>query len=280
MRDERRAALRCGTILHALVIIWLAAFSRAASADGCEGTVTLGAIEWPPYTIWEGDRFASGLDIDLMAAIFGKAGCKLHILRMPFKRALKNVELGNLDGMPTVSFTETRAGFGHYSVPVRDEVIAAFVRASLPEKQRPQSFETLKASTLRIGVVLGGWYGPAFEQALASDPGFQSRVSTFEDFETLFRALEAGLIDVAVNDIAGGRYVAERTVGSGTIQLLPFAVHVNSVHILLSRKTQSEATLAALDQAINAMREDGTIDQITERYLPVALLEKFVNTQP
>ncbi len=270
----------CRALLKALFLVWLAAFAAPASADGCGRTITLGAIEWPPYTIWEGDRFASGLDIELMAAIFGKAGCSLHILRMPFKRALRDVELGELDGMPTVSFTEERARFGYYSAPVRSEVIAAFVRDSMAESDRPRSFDGLVASPVRIGVVLGGWYGPAFEKTRAADATFRARIKTFEDFETLFRALEAGLVDVAVNDIAGGRYVAERTIGSGNIQLLPFAVHVNDVHILFSRKTLAEPDVAAINQAITTLRKDGTIDRITERYLPVALLEKFAASQP
>lgn len=267
-------------VICALTLFWLAALDRPASAEGCDRTITLGAIEWPPYTIWAGDQFAAGLDIELMAAIFGRAGCSLHIIRIPFKRALRNIELGELDGMPTVSFTEDRAIFGHYTVPVRDEVIGAFVRADMVDEARPPSFDVLTSTPLRVGVVLGGWYGAAFEKARANDPAFRSRIQTFEDFEILFRALEAGLVDVAINDIAGGRYVAERTVGSGAIQLLPFAVHVNSVHILLSRKTQTEADVATINNAITGLKEDGTIDRITERYLPVALLEKFAGQQP
>jgi len=280
MHGERRQHLIGRTLLISLISAWLALSGRPAHADGCGETITLGAIEWPPYTIWEGDRFASGLDIELMAAIFGKAGCKLHILRMPFKRALRDVELGQLDGMPTVSFTDERAQFAYYSVPVRSEVIAAFVRDTQPEGDRPQSFDGLVASPLRIGVVLGGWYGPAFEKTRAEDAAFRARIKMFEDFETLFRALKAGLVDVAVNDIAGGRYVAERTIGSGKIQLLPFAVHVNDVHILFSRATTEEPTVTAINEAIATLRKDGTIDRITERYLPVALLEKFAGSQP
>lgn len=280
MQGEGRPHLTCRVLMKALFLVWLAAFARPASADGCGTGITLGAIEWPPYTIWEGDRFASGLDIELMAAIFGRAGCKLHILRMPFKRALRDVELGRLDGMPTVSFTEERAAYGYYSAPVRSEVIAAFVRESLPEADRPHTFKALAESPLRIGVVLGGWYGPMFEETRAKNAAFKARIATFEDFEILFRALEAGLVDVAVNDIAGGRYVAERTIGSGNIQLLPFAVHVNDVHILFSRKTLEEPTVAAINQAIATLREDGTIDRITERYLPMALLEKFAGSRP
>ncbi|SDD85182.1 substrate-binding periplasmic protein [Kordiimonas lacus] len=272
--------MTCRALITAVMMVWLTAFGRPAHAEVCDNTITLGAIEWPPYTIWEGDRFASGLDIELMAAIFSKAGCNLHILRMPFKRALRDVELGVLDGMPTVSYTEERAIFGYYSVPIRNEVIAAFVSASLAEDRRPQTFEHLASSPLRIGVVLGGWYGPAFEEARASNAAFKARVKTFEDFEILFRALEAGLIDVAVNDIAGGRYVAERTIGSGSVQLLPFAVHVNDVHILLSRKTRTEAEINAISQAITTLKKDGTIDRITERYLPVGLLQKFTAPTP
>ncbi|NVJ68759.1 MAG: transporter substrate-binding domain-containing protein [Alphaproteobacteria bacterium] len=245
----------------------------------CSHALTIGVIDWPPYAIWTNDNSASGLDIELMAAVFGEAGCTFQIMKMPFKRALRDVGDGRIDGVPSVSYTNERAAFGMYSAPVRKEVIGVFVRSGMPAGNRPKSFEELIKSNHRIGIVLGGWYGAAFDKAMKTEPGFRKRIQSIEDFETLFRSLQAGLVDVAINDVAGGRYVAERTMGSGTVQLLPFAVHVNDVHFLFSRKSVKQADIDSINQAIVALEKFGTISRITERYLPIALLDKLADMQ-
>lgn len=257
-------------------VVCLAICGGQAQA-ACSHTLTIGVIDWPPYSIWAEDNTASGLDIELMTAIFGEADCNFQIMKIPFKRALRDVADGRIDGVPSVSRTDERAAFGMYSAPVRKEVIGVFVRSTMPIENRPTSFDDLVKSNHRIGIVLGGWYGAAFDKAIKTEPGFKSRIHSIEDFETLFRSLEAGLVDVAINDVAGGRYVAERTVGSGTVQLLPFAVHVNDVHFLFSRKSMTQEDVARIDQAIMALEKSGTIPRMTERYLPVALLDKLAD---
>ncbi|NVJ97041.1 MAG: transporter substrate-binding domain-containing protein [Alphaproteobacteria bacterium] len=227
-------------------------------------------IHWPPYINWQTEGLPSGLDIELVKAIFDTAGCRYRFMKVPFKRTLRDIEDGRLDGSPLISHTEDRARYGHYSVPVRTEAIGAFTLRGR-KGPKPASFSALVASDLKVGVVLGGWYGQAFEAAMKENMAFRSRLTNFKDFETLFKALEAGLVDIAINDVAGGHYVARQLMKESEIALLPFFVHENEIYFFFSRKTVSVEDVGQLNLAITKFRASPAYNALLHRYLTGAL---------
>lgn len=253
----------------------LPALTSSGAHAACSKVVSLGMIDWPPYIIWDGNIRPSGLDMELIDAVFQTAGCTYTVHQLPFKRALKHVETGHVDGAPLVSYLPERARFGHYTLPLRQEIIGAFVRAETPTADRPQEFDDLVTSDKKVGIVLGGWYGPRLERAMANNANFRARVQTHEDFEALFQALATGAVDVAINDVAGGRYIAERTISDGAVHLLPFAVNVNEVHLLLSRKTVSNSDIETLNAAIALFRRSPDYQLVLNRYLPAEFMKNF-----
>lgn len=252
-------------------IVGLSVLAMPVQAN-CSKIITFGVIDWPPYIVWGGEQKPSGLDIALIDGIFNEVDCKYEIRHMPFKRTLRDVETGQIDASPFVSITEERALFGFYSLPVRPEIIGAFMVASRKDGALPADFNALAQSSLTIGIVLGGWYGPAFDSAREQVPGFRERVTSFEHFKDLFRALQTGAIDVAINDMAGGNYMARRLGADEDILPLPFAVHKNDVHLFFSRKSVSARDAALIDAAILSFQQSDTYNKLLARHLPKDML--------
>ncbi|TNE65106.1 MAG: transporter substrate-binding domain-containing protein [Alphaproteobacteria bacterium] len=232
------------------LVLALMCFWAIPAHAACSKTLTFATLDYPPYVHWEKDGSATGLDADILAAVMKRAGCTYQFQQMPFKRALRAVAYGNLDGMPAVSFTKDRAAQAHFSLPIRHEVIAAFVRSEDTADARINSLPALVRSGRKVGYVLGGWHGEEFDAAIAGNAHFRDRLSAADEFLTLFRWLDSGLIDVAVVDLLIGQQMARDHADLRPMQALSFPVNVDTLHIMLSNKTTSDADIAALNRAV------------------------------
>ncbi|MCJ9429886.1 substrate-binding periplasmic protein [Kordiimonas marina] len=241
------------------LLVWVlaaAAGTLAASeaSFACSKTLVFGTTDYPPYVIWQKDGRVSGLDADLLAGVMKRAGCAYRFKWVPFKRALRDVAFGALDGMPVVSQNPERAKTGYFTLTMRHEFIAAFVRADDSRALAMTSLDGLIASNLKVSYVLGGWHGKAFMDAVEHNANFKRRVRTVTDFETLFKALHAGLTDIAVVDILIGRQILKDHPTLGPILALPFPVNTDNLSMMLSKKTVTEADVAKINAALKAFR--------------------------
>ena len=264
---------------------WLPGFAMlalfpcwAAFAD-CSKALTFGMLDFPPYLTWQDGMGARGLDADILKGVMDAAGCRYTVQQVPFKRALRDVVSGELDGMPFVSYTAERAGHAWFTQPVRREMIGAFIRQ---EDADTRSFETLDAiitSDARVGVVLGGWHGAVFSMTVKDNAGFASRITTAGDFVTLFRWLRAGMIDVAIVDVLNGFYLIQQHRDLDHIIAAPAQINVNDVHLMLSKKTVSESDFAKIEAAITAFRATDGYQSLFLSYAPAKLATFLANPE-
>jgi polar amino acid transport system substrate-binding protein len=229
-------------------------------------------IAFPPYISFDALGEPHGLDVDILRRTMALAGCDFTLREVPFKRALRDVKLGHLDGMPSVSRTPEREDSNFFSQAMRQEVVGGFARAGNTEIHSISSFDALVTSDLKVGVVLGGWYGPAFTNAMANNPAFHARVQTSSDFLTLFRWLEAGIVDVAIVDMLSGYHVSKQAGFNDRIEALSFSVNVNDLHLMLSRATVSDADLKAIDAALAAFKRSPDYRALLRLYGPDKLM--------
>jgi len=255
------------------LLVWiLAAAAGTLAASGasfaCSKPLVFGTADYPPYVIWQKDSHVSGLDAELLAEVMKRAGCTYRFKQVPFKRALRDVAFGGLDGMPVVSHNAERAKTGYFTLTMRHEFIAAFARADDSRALKLTSLDGLIASNLKVSYVLGGWHGKAFMDAVEHNAAFKRRVSTVTDFETLFKALHAGLTDIAVVDILIGREVLKHHPGASPVLALPFPVNTGKLSIMLSKKTVAKEDVASLNTAIRAFRASPDYMKTIHAYAP------------
>ncbi len=120
-------------------------------------TLTVATDVWPPFRMLaENDDF-QGLDIDILRQLQARSGIVLTLKRVPWGRALKQMQTGQADLMIGLAHTEERAAFIDYLQPSYYQCRPAFYGkpAAVAGLRR---YEDLRGR--EIGYVLNSAYFP------------------------------------------------------------------------------------------------------------------------
>lgn len=80
------------------------------------GMITVATDLWPPFRMQDDDGLY-GLDMDLLELVGKHAQLFFDVQRMPWRRALRELELGNIQMMVGLAHTAERAEYIHYLEP-------------------------------------------------------------------------------------------------------------------------------------------------------------------
>lgn len=245
------------------VVTAMALMALAAQAQACRLSMAL--EQWPPYIFSPPQGAPSGLDLELAQAILKEAGCTLQLLpELPAARRQVLFEQGGIDLLLAASATPERRRNARFSIAYRHESVGLFTRSNLlPQYQNLASLDALLKRKLPLLAPKVGWYGPAYarlQPALAA----AGQLSTFTSFQQGVRMLDAGRADLIMGDRAALRHEA-RELGVA-ISPLPLVVRRAPVHLMLNKRSTSQAELARIDAAIVRLERQGVLAHIRNRY--------------
>ena len=227
--------------------------------------MTMALEQWPPYVYRDAQGSYTGLDLELLRAIFREAHCILVTLpELPTARRQLLFQKGGLDLMPAASDTSERHAYARFSVSYRDETVGIFGKAGAPVVQRQvASFAQLargKASLLAPKV---GWYEADYA---ATRPALEKhgRLNTFGSFRQGILMLDAGRADLLLGDVLAVRHEARQQ--GVALAALPFLALRAPVHLMLNARTTSAADLARLNAAITRLEQRGVLAAIRNNY--------------
>ncbi len=104
-------------------------------AQACRMTMAL--EQWPPYLYRDAQGNYTGLDLELLRAIFKEARCTLlSVPELPTARRQLLFQKGELDLLPAASDTSERHAYARFTVSYRDETVGIFGKAGTPAAQR------------------------------------------------------------------------------------------------------------------------------------------------
>lgn len=255
-------------VIVALLLAVASTIATAATpAAPAKPVVRLASLEWEPYI---GTNMPDqGYVAALIRAAFADQGMQVEIEFYPWARALHLARTGAVDGLMPEYFDASRENEFEYSAPFPGGPLVLYKRrgdatafSTDPTKHQDQALRALKAK--RFGVVRGYLNTPVFDAAtyLAKEEA--------SDDATNLRKLVYSRIDLAVID----RRVAEHLMrtqypdyGAKIVPMDP-ALADNRLHIAFSRKSPRKAqALAAFNRGLAAMRKDGRIDALYQRYI-------------
>lgn len=239
----------------------------AAGADASACVLRAG---WDPYGLYmyrdENGR-ETGADIELMRALADGAGCAIEFRELPWARLLRQIESGAIDLTASVSYTTEREAYAHFSMPYRRTEMGVFVRTA---ESRGWAFDDLRdivETGFRLGVIQDYYYGDEFE-ALRNDPAFAAHLDISSDYPSIIRKLVHGRIDGLLADDVGVMRAEARQLGMREfVERHPLPMPGDDLHVMFSRKSVDPAVVAAFDDAIARMRDDGRLRAILERFL-------------
>ncbi|NVM75776.1 polar amino acid transport system substrate-binding protein [Duganella sp. SG902] len=245
------------------VLSAIAILGMAAQAQACELSMAL--EQWPPYLYSQPTGAPAGLDWELAQAIVKEAGCKLAVQpELPTARRQRLFEQGQLDLMLSASDTAERRRYARFSLAYRHESVGVFSRSNARRRyQHITSMDALLNSKLALLAPKVGWYGAAYARAQPTLSA-TGRLSTFTSFQQGLRMLDAGRADLILGDSGALRHAA-RAQGVA-ISPLPLVALRAPVHLMLNKRTTTQAELDRINAAITRLEHQGVLGAIRGRY--------------
>lgn len=201
-----------------------------------------------------------GIDIDIArAALRQFGGPELSVQRVPFRRALAMLKLGEADLTVGLGRTPEREELLAFSRPYGNEVWYQFLGAKALAP-RVQSLDDLHE--LHVGVVQGHSLPASLEAAL------RGRVSRVTSREALLRMAAAGHVDLAVMERMTGRWLQLELGLQDRLRAEAFELRSGGApHMGFSRRSaEAMAALPLMDRGIERLAAKGWA-RFEERYL-------------
>lgn len=205
----------------------------------------------PPFMYADASNHtAIGLYPALIAEAFRRMAVSVELKPLPWRRALKQLELGNA-GLGGIYQNQERKQKFDYSIPLFEEQIAIYSLAANGHDLR--NLRDLYGK--RVGVINGWYYSDEFTAALKSG---LITVQSVADDKTNMRKLQLGRLDAVLAIIQSGDGALHAMALEGVIARPQQPLLRNPVYLAYHRRAQRQALLQQFNRAILAMQQDGT----------------------
>ena len=250
--------------LRACAAIALGIASVPASA-GCDKILSISSSDYAPYIYRDQAGKWSGLDVELMQAIFKEAGCAYRFAPLVApKRMVDMVSSGKTDILLAASESEERRRANYFGLAYRHESVSLVGLAGKIGSYRDVSaFAALRQRGVRLLVPNAGWYGDDYASALPALRDANLAVE-FTYFDQGIRMLAAGRGKLMMSD-TGAMFAAAKKEGVA-IEALPFTVIDAPVHMMFSRGSVSQHDFRQLDEATARLEKQGVLKTLRAAY--------------
>ncbi len=227
--------------------------AAAAEADGDGPVVRVGTEgTYPPFTFNEGGEL-TGYDIEVVREVAERAGWRLEFVQAQFDALFGALDSGRVDMIANqITINPEREASYVFSEPYtysRGVVVASVDDDEIDSLDDLEGKVTAQSAT-------SNW------SQVAADAG--ARVENVEQFAQAADLVARGRVDAIVNDnIAVLDYLA--TTGDDRVEIVADAGEEISRQAFVFRPEDEQRAVEA-DRALDAMRADGTLREISEDY--------------
>lgn len=226
--------------------LWAKIKSRDTLRIGMEGT-------YPPFDYQNEAGKLVGYDVDFAKALCQRLGVKPDFVLTKWDGMLASLDSGRLDvAINQVTITPAREQKYAFSIPYTISGMQIIVRKGTTGINGPQD---LKGK--RVGVNLGTNYEEWLKKNV---PG--ATIVTYQDDPTMFQDLRFGRIKAVVNDRLMLSYALKHASWPFVAAGKPFSTQKMGV----AMPKGHPVLLAKIDDAIKAMKADGTLKKISETW--------------
>lgn len=246
MKLTRRIALGLGLAL---------ALPLAAQAQD-----PLRVASYPANPPWENkteDGSFEGFEVDIVNEIARRLGTTTQIEGMDFRALFVATASGRADMViSSLTITNERLESQSFTQPYVEGALGVGVR----EGSGITSLEGLRGRTI-------GSIATSFPEKWVQDHAGELGLAEYKSYDTtanMLTDLQSGRIDAVVNDVVGLRYYFRQMQG------LSVATEIVTGEWFAIMMPRNSPLLEKVNDAISAMKEDGTMARLYERWLGVA----------
>lgn len=247
--------------MYRVLLLWCLCCSAWA-----QESLLVGWSSWHPFSFRDEQQQLQGLDIDLLEAIFNRAGFHANYSEMPWARVLRELEFGTIQLTMSANQTAERDLYARFTLPYRNEETVLLIRRQ--DKGRWQEItqlsDLLSRPDFTIGLLRDFDYGTDFRTFMQS-PQMQQRLLVRLKMEPLIKLLLAGRIQGVVMDPMGLQQLNLAGIPLDQLTTL-LDIQQTPVHLMLSRRTTTPQQLQRLDEAIRTLLQSPEYEQILARY--------------
>lgn len=151
----------------------------------------MGWVDWQPFSYRNEQQQLRGLDVELLNAIFLRAGYQAKFNEMPWARVLHELKFGTVQLTMSANITAERQQYARFSHPYREEETAIIIRRQDAERWRGITTleQLINTPDFHIGVLKGFDYGNTFRQLMAR-PELQPRLQMRLRLDQLLKMLQ------------------------------------------------------------------------------------------
>lgn len=250
-------------ILIAAFILSACASPAQAPAGGESGSADLGGetlvvahdVNFPPFEFLQNDNY-TGFDLDLMNAIAETANFEPDYRAMDFNGIIPALQANQVDmAIAAMTIKPDREEVVDFSTPY---FRTGLVLAVKPDNNEIVNPEDLKGKSIAVKI---GTSGDAFIRALPYADEIQ--IDTYDSNNDTYLAVINGNDDATINDDSTLRfYIAQE--GEGNLKIVGDLLTGDNYGIAVPKG--NEQTLNAVNAAIAQLVENGTYDQIYEKW--------------
>lgn len=209
---------------------------------------------WAPWTYHNEQDELVGFDIEVAQAVCEKLGLTARFVEGEWDGLLAGLETGRYDTMANgVDITPDREEKYDFSVPY------AYIRTALMVREDDdsiQSFEDLKGKS--TANTISSTYAALAEQ-------YGAQVTGVDDLNQTIELLLQGRIDATLNaEVTYQDYIAQHP--DANIRVAAYTEEANHIAMPFRKGAETESLRTEADKALEELREDGTLAEISQKY--------------
>lgn len=233
-----------------LLLFYVILFTSGAKA---QSVINVVGDHAPPFRIFEKDG-VSGIYFDAMKEIGRRLDVVVQFHEQPFKRALFSIKTGSADVICGLTYNDNR---GRYMAYTKAELLPAtkafYVHPDAPIIRNYNDLELKQIATLR-----GSVYFDKFDndQRLRKEP--------VGSYEQALKKVWYQRDDVVIIPEQEGDYLVKQL--GLQLKKCPFLVEGRRTYIAISKKSSVLQLQHGIEEAMEQIIQDGTMEKILDRY--------------
>lgn len=240
--------------------------SPATTSSGDDRVITIGASPTAYPVLYMEGAEVKGSFYDFAEAIGNKAGYKIEWEIGEWSGILASLQGNRIDSAANFAKTPEREEMYQFTNPI---IYSSSAIGVAPDNTEIQGVEDLKGKT--VNTILGSNYGAALE---ALDTNNEINIEPIEDINVAFNNVRQGKVDAVVYGYELLTSLNQNR--SANLRILDNVFGVNEVAFPLARNSEKDQVMADWNQAIEELRADGTLKEISEKWYDTDITENPV----
>jgi polar amino acid transport system substrate-binding protein len=239
-----------------ILIVFVFFVLTANLAYAAKTIVASGHPEYPPVMWQEGDNIV-GVGPEILKMAFVDLGITVD---SKFKGSWTQVQNGikgdDIDTLVGIYMTDQNKAYMDYSIPYMKDPVAIFV-----EKGKTFPYKNWDDLINKKGTItIGDSFGKEFDKFIAG----KLTISRFIKVEDNFNKVLSGEADYFISALYSGLIEAEKLGISDRVEYLPTYATSEMFYISISRKSKFIRYLPQLNEKIEKLIKDGTVDKLID----------------